>query len=122
MFWKAFGIYNEGNVNEAIRELTRVQDRREVQYAAAQALIYYHERCRNIDQEAIDTFVLTMDEREEQANDRDLITTACFLWHISQFKKAGQVINKCLESNSANLGAQAVRGWIYLSTMKEDLQ
>ena len=34
-------------------------------------------------QEAIDTFVLTMDEREEQANDRDLITTATFLWHIS---------------------------------------
>ena len=49
VFWKAFGIFNEGNVNEAIRELTRVQDRREIQYAAAQALIFYHERCRNID-------------------------------------------------------------------------
>lgn len=105
IFWKAYGIYNEGNVNEAIRELTRVQDRREIQLAAAQALIFYHERCRNIDQEAIDTFVLTMDEREEMANDRDLITTASFLWHINQFKKAGQVINKCLESNSANLNA-----------------
>lgn len=121
MFWKAFGIFNEGNINEAIRELTRVQDRREVQYAAAQALIFYHERCRNIDQEAIDTFVLTLDEREEMANDRDLITAASFLQHISQFKKAGQIISRCLEQNSANLGAQAVRGWIYLSTMKEDL-
>ncbi len=63
-----------------------------------------------------------MDEREEMANDRDLITAATFLWHISQFKRAGQVINKCLESNSANLNAQAIRGWVYLSTMKEDLQ
>ena len=122
VFWKSYGIFNEGNVNEAIRELTRVQDRREIQYAAAQALIFYHERCRNIDQEAIDTFVLTMDEREEMANDRDLITAASFLQFNSQFKKAGQIINKCLESNSANLNAQAVRGWIYLSTMKEDLQ
>ena len=24
VFWKAYGIFNEGNVNEAIRELTRV--------------------------------------------------------------------------------------------------
>ena len=48
-FWKAYGIFNEGNVNEAIRELSRVQDRREFQFAAAQALIFYHERCRNID-------------------------------------------------------------------------
>lgn len=56
------------------------------------------------------------------ANDRDLITAATFLWHINQFKRAGQVVNKCLESNSANLNAQAIRGWIYLSTMKEDLQ
>lgn len=30
IFWKAFGIFNEGNVNEAIRELSRVQDRREI--------------------------------------------------------------------------------------------
>jgi len=30
VFWKAFGIFNEGSVTEAIRELTRVQDRREV--------------------------------------------------------------------------------------------
>lgn len=63
-----------------------------------------------------------MDEREEMANDRDLITAASFLQFNNQFKKAGQIINKCLESNSANLNAQAVRGWIYLSTMKEDLQ
>ena len=63
-----------------------------------------------------------MDEREEMANDRDLITAATFMWHISQFKKAGQVINKCLESNNMNLNAQAVRGWIYLATMKDELQ
>ena len=49
IFWKAFGIFQEGSVTEAIRELTRIQERREVQYGAAVALIYYHERCRHID-------------------------------------------------------------------------
>jgi len=49
VFWRAFGIYNEGSITEAIREVSRVQDRREISYAAAVALIYYHERCRNVD-------------------------------------------------------------------------
>ena len=49
VFWKSYGIFNEGSVTEAIRELTRVQDRREVSFAAAIALIYYHERCRHVD-------------------------------------------------------------------------
>jgi hypothetical protein len=30
IFWKAFGIFQEGSVTEAIRELTRIQERREV--------------------------------------------------------------------------------------------
>ena len=80
-FWKAFGIFNEGGVTEAIRELSRVQDRRECSFAAANALIFYHERCRNIDQESIDTYELTLDEREENASDKDLICAATFFWH-----------------------------------------
>jgi hypothetical protein len=80
-FWKAFGIFKEGNITEAIRELSRVQDRREVSLACAIALIYYHERCRNVDQEAIDTLTLDMDQREEMAGDKDLLVSATFLWH-----------------------------------------
>lgn len=122
-FWKSFGLFSEGSVTEAIRELTRVQDRREVSFAAALALVYYHERCRHIDQEAIDTFVLQMDEREEVASDRDLMCAATFLWHTAQLKKAGQIIQKIIENNSNNaLQAQCIKGWIYLSSTKEDLQ
>jgi len=88
-FWKAFGIFKEGNVTEALRELQRVQDRREIALAAAMAQIYYHERCRNVDQEAIDTLLLDIDSREDRATDKDLTVTASFLWHCQQYKKAG---------------------------------
>mmetsp|Transcript_11270 Transcript_11270/g.8279 ORF Transcript_11270/g.8279 Transcript_11270/m.8279 type:complete len:93 (-) Transcript_11270:36-314(-) len=81
IFWKAFGIFQEGSTTEAIRELTRIQERREVQFAVGIALIFYHERCRNIDQETIDTITLQLDEREQMASDKDLITAATFLWH-----------------------------------------
>jgi hypothetical protein len=88
-FWKAFGIFKEGNITEALRELTRVQDRREISLAAAIAMIHYHERCRNVDQESIDTYNLEMDNIEEMASDKDLFVAASFLWHIQQFKRAG---------------------------------
>lgn len=81
VFWKGFGIFQEGSVTEAIRELSRIQDRREVQFAASLALIYYHERCRHIDQETIDTLTLSLDDKESMAADKDLITAASFLWH-----------------------------------------
>ena len=100
IFWKAFGIYNEGSVTEAIRELSRVQDRREVQFAASTALIYYHERCRHIDQETIDTLTITLDEKESMASDKDLLCAAAFLWHTQQFKKANQAVQKVLENNA----------------------
>ena len=122
VFWKAFGIFNEGNVNEAIRELTRVEGRREVQYAAAHALIHYHDRCRNKDQATIDTYVVELESREELAGDRDLLCAATFLCHIQQLKKAGQQIQKLLEINPGNLNAQAIRGWIYHKTGKDELQ
>ena len=81
VFWKAFGIFKEGNVSEALREIQKVQDRREISLASAIAQIYYHERCRSIDQEAIDTLTLDLDNRENMASDKDLSVAAQFLWH-----------------------------------------
>jgi tetratricopeptide repeat protein 21B len=122
VFWKAFGIFKEGNVTEALRELTRVQERREITLAACIALIYYHERCRNVDQEAIDTLTLEMDNREEMASDRDLSTATTFLWHCQQFKRAGQLCQKIIDNTGGNPNSVCLKGWIYLSTPKEELQ
>ena len=49
IFWKAYAIFKEGQPSEALRELQRVQDRREISYASCLAMIYYNERCRNVD-------------------------------------------------------------------------
>jgi hypothetical protein len=88
-FWRAFGIFKEGNTTEALREVQKIQDKREVCLASAIAMIYYHERCRNVDQEAIDTLSLELDDREERASDKDLMAAASFLWHCQQYKRAG---------------------------------
>ena len=122
IFWKAYGIFNEGSITEAIRELSRIQDRREIQFGACVALIYYHERCRNVDQEAVDTLTLQLRDKEDMASDKDLLQAATFLWHTNQFKRAGQVVQKVLDGNPSNLSAMTIKGWIYLSTPKPELQ
>jgi tetratricopeptide (TPR) repeat protein len=66
--------------------------------------------------------VLQLDEREEQASDKDLLAAATFLWHVAQLKRAGQIVQKIMEISPGNLNALALKGWIYLSAQKEDLQ
>jgi hypothetical protein len=63
-----------------------------------------------------------MDDREEQAADKDLICAASFLWHTQQFKKAGQVVSKVIEANPSSLSAITLKGWIYLSAPKDEVQ
>lgn len=86
-------------------------------------MIHYHERCRNVDQEAIDTYNLEMDNREEMASDKDLFVAASFLWHIQQFKRAGQYCQKIIDATGGgNANSICLKGWIFLSTPKEELQ
>jgi hypothetical protein len=49
IFWKAFAIFKEGSVTEAIRELESIQHRREVTFAVSVALVHYHEQCQIVD-------------------------------------------------------------------------
>ena len=54
IFWKAFGMFKEGAVTDAIREVEYIKERREVSYAAHMALIYYHDHCWIVDKDAIE--------------------------------------------------------------------
>jgi CRISPR/Cas system endoribonuclease Cas6 (RAMP superfamily) len=63
-----------------------------------------------------------MDNREEMASDRDLSVAASFLWHNQQFKKAGFYCQKIIDSTGGNQNSICLKGWIYLSTPKEELQ
>jgi len=63
-----------------------------------------------------------MEDREEQASDKDLMAAATFCWHTLQLKRAGQIVQKLLDQNQNNMNALSLKGWIYLSAPKEELQ
>lgn len=119
-FWKAFGLFKEGNTTESIRELEMVKDRREISYAAHMALMYYHDNCRIVDHDAIQNLKYSSDSIEAQASDKDLMNCALFFLHIKELKRASKTISRVIESNPNNLNAVAVKGWIYLAAPKEE--
>lgn len=63
-----------------------------------------------------------MDGREDRATDRDLSTATTFLWHCQQFKRAGQLCQKIIDNTASSQNSICLKGWIYLSTPKEELQ
>ena len=46
VFWKALGIFKQGGMAEAIREVEGIHRRQDVQYAATVALIHFHKACK----------------------------------------------------------------------------
>lgn len=53
VFWKAFALGMTGNLSEASRLLETFQARRDMQYPATLALIYFNRRSRNVDHDLL---------------------------------------------------------------------
>jgi len=120
VFWKSYGVFKEGGVTEAIRELEYVKDRREISYAAHMALIFYHEHCRIVDRETVDTLKFSSEGIESSASDKDLFNAALFFLHVNELKRASKTIQKVIDSNPSNLNAVSTKGWVYLSAPKPE--
>lgn len=120
VFWKGFGIFKEGSTTEAIREVEMIQSRREISYAATTALIYYHEHCRVVDYETVDTLKMSAEGAEQTAPDKDLLNASLFFLHINELKRASQTVMNVINANPSNLAFIAVKGWIYLAAPKTE--
>ena len=120
VFWKGFGIFKEGSTTEAIRELEMIQSRREISYAAITALIYYHEHCRIVDRETVDSLKYSQENAQSTASDKDLLNASLFYLHINELKRASQTVMGVIDSNPSNLNAVAIKGWVYLAAPKAE--
>lgn len=118
VFWKGFGIFKEGSTTEAIREVEMIQSRREISYAAITALIYYHEHCRVVDRETVDSLNFSAESALQTASDKDLLNASLFFLHINELKRASQTITGVIDSNPSNINAIAIKGWVYLAAPK----
>lgn len=103
-------------VQEAIRELTPMQNDREINLPTILALIYGHKRCAVVDKEAIISLDQKMKEERKMVTFLPVYYAAVFLFLSGKLDKAREYADKALKMNSSCYDALILRGWVELST------
>ncbi|GBG28211.1 Tetratricopeptide repeat protein 21B [Hondaea fermentalgiana] len=114
LFWKCFSMAQEGNVNQAIREMETLRHKRDFEYAAIEALYHLHGSVKLQDHAAIAELDDSRKGAQERASDVGLLLAATFLMHVQEFGRARRMVDRILDKNPMNVKAATLRGWIEL--------
>ncbi|DAZ99342.1 TPA: hypothetical protein N0F65_005193 [Lagenidium giganteum] len=116
MFWRAFGIVLERSYSSAIRELENLKKKKEVELPCLHALIYAHNRCKNVDHEEIAQLELQVCMAEEAANESSLFLCANFFWHVKEHAKARKILEQLGGTRTPEtpmaIRATLLRAWV----------
>lgn len=111
-FWKSYGMYREGSVVEAIRELDSVSRKREIQFPGNIALQIYHRKCKVVDEEAIARLKAQTKELKNNAPDNSVVIACQLFCLIGMPDKARGLISELIQRNSESLSFLTACGWI----------
>ena len=111
-FWKSFGMFKEGSVVEAIRELDSVSRKREVQFPACIALQVYHKSCKVVDEEAITRLKSQTKDLKNNAPDSAVLLACQLFCHMGMADKARGLIGELINRNQENPNFLMTYGWI----------
>lgn len=111
-FWKSFGLYKEGSVVEAIRELESAFKKREVQFPACIALQVYHKSCKVVDEEAISRLKAQTKDLKNNAPDSAVLVACQLFCHLGMADKARGLVAELISRNQENPNFAMAYGWI----------
>jgi tetratricopeptide repeat protein 21B len=117
--WKAFGLALEDSLQDAIQILESLRTKKDVALAALSVLLYAHRQQKLVDHEAVMGIENAISLEENSAPERALFLTATFFWHVGELLKARDYVRRVLQVQDNYPQAQALLGWIELSTRKD---
>ena len=117
VFWRAYGLYREGNPGQAVTELQKIESKKELQWATIRASIFYHRKCKTVDYATVDS--LTYMERDFQKNptERAVVALAYFEMFNGEFDSARQILQHTHFDSPQTLVA---KGWLEVYTQEEE--
>ena len=65
VYWKAYGLGMSGNIPDCLRQLEGFQARKDMQYPVSLALLYFHKRSPQVDQDTVDSISAELPFAEE---------------------------------------------------------
>ena len=121
LFWRAFGMLQEGALNEAIKELQAVEARGDAHLSlpVKLALLHAHQQARAIDEEEVARLRGEVDLEEQNAPERARMTAALLLWHLGDAPRARMHAARLLSQQPQSVPALTLVGWLELGEAAE---
>jgi len=115
-YWRAYGMYKEGLVREAIVEVEQIIAMRDMELPAAAALLVYYENSETVDQEGVDRMQQIIrasgDGSQSKRGENAHLVAANFFALEGHFKRAQDILAKLDDRVSRQ--KESTRGWVTL--------
>ena len=120
VFWRAFGMFKEGSIHEAIRDLEGIASRGDMQLALPVniALLHAHKASKVVDNEEVMRLEQEIDLQDGNAPDRARLLAAQLLWHLGDVSQAKDQVLRLLELQSHSVPSLALLGWLELADVE----
>ena len=87
------------NVSEAIRELDRIKDQRDITLCSLMALVVAHKRSKSSDKQTIQQLEAKLKTERTQSGETALFFGGMFLFHSGKPDKAREYVDRMLKKN-----------------------
>ena len=120
LFWRCFSLIMENSYSEALRELSQLQGRREIDLCTLIAMVHAHRSARIIDEEAVRELEARIAEAESRATEPGLVQAATLLWHLGSCQRSMGMAEKVLRTQPNSEGARCLLAWVSITPGEDD--
>ncbi|XP_012939708.1 tetratricopeptide repeat protein 21B isoform X2 [Aplysia californica] len=118
-FFVAFAKVLQNRVQEGMRELDMLKDKRDVNLCSTMALMFAHKKSGSTDRDAIQELDMKLKEERKQAGELGLYFAGLFLFNSGKHDKAREYIDRMLKMAPQNADGLTLKGWIELLSGRE---
>ncbi|XP_060575597.1 tetratricopeptide repeat protein 21B-like isoform X3 [Ruditapes philippinarum] len=118
-FFRAYAMVLQDRVQEGIRELEILKDKRDVNLCSTMALMLAHKKGNSVDREAVTELDAKLKEERKQSGEMGLYYAGLFLFFTGKHDKAREYIDRMLKMNGDNIEGLVLKGWIELMSGRE---
>lgn len=118
-FFVAFAKVLQDRVQEGIRELDILKDKRDINLCSTMALMFAHKKSHNVDREAITALDAKLKEERKLAGELGLYFAGLFLFLNAKYDKAREYIDRMLKMAPTSVEGLTVKGWLEMMSGRE---
>ncbi|XP_052805384.1 tetratricopeptide repeat protein 21B-like isoform X2 [Mya arenaria] len=118
-FYRAYAMILQDRIQEGMRELDVLKDKRDVNLCSTMALMLAHKKGNSVDREAVTELDAKLKEERKQSGEMGLYYAGLFLFLTGKHDKAREYIDRMLKLNGDNAEGLVLKGWIELMSGRE---